>query len=159
MKTLYIIRHAKTNNPPLDADRILTEPGMERTRKLGTFLRQQNCQIQRLISSSAVRAIQTATIIAEQIGFAREQICASDSLYCGADQDTYFRMIIEQDNTIDSLMIVGHNPEITNVVQFFIPDCTSYMQTGSCYCIDFLTHQWQTIFTAERIIRFYERFV
>ena len=156
MKTLYIVRHAKTNKPGNDLLRELIPIGIERTKKLGKYLCSNNCKVDILFSSDAIRARQTAKIIAENINYPIKKIIAKESLY-SASQEQYFNIILEQDNTVNSLMIIGHNPEITNVAQFFVPDFISYMQTGACFCFDFKTDQWMNIFTAEREVRFYIR--
>jgi phosphohistidine phosphatase len=157
MKTLYIIRHAKTNKALNDLDRELLPIGIERSNKLGKYLSDNNCKTDVLFSSYAKRAVQTAHIIAEHVGFEKNKIITKESLYL-TSQEEYFDIILEQTPEIKTIMIVGHNPEITNVAQFFIPDFTSYMQTGACFCFDFKTDDWTKIFTAEREVRFYVRF-
>lgn len=157
MKTLYIIRHAKTNKALNDLERELMPIGVERINKLGKYLSANNCKPDILFSSFAKRAVQTANIVAGHIGYPREKIITKESLYF-TSQEEYFNIIFEQDLGVNSIMIVGHNPEITNVARFFVPDFTSYMQTGACFCFDFKTDDWTTVFTAEREVRFYMRF-
>ena len=157
MKTLYIVRHAKTNKSFNDLDRELLPLGMERTHKLGAYLQSNNYSVDRMYSSSAKRAMQTATILAEHLHYPKDKIVSTGELYL-TSQEEYFDILMEQDDTVDSVLIVGHNPEITNVAQFFVPDFISYMQTGACFCFDFKTDKWTTIFTAEREVRFYTRF-
>ena len=157
MKTLYIIRHGKTNKMVNDLERELLPIGIERMQKMGAYLSANNCKADVFYSSYAKRAVQTAHIIAEAIQFPKEKIIATEKLYF-TSQDEYFDIMMEQENNIDSILFVGHNPEITNVAQFFIPDFISYMQTGACFCFDFDTDDWTKIFTAERKNRFYVRF-
>ena len=154
MKTLYIVRHAKTNKAEHDLLRELLPLGIERTNKLGKYLSDNNCKVDILFSSDAIRARQTAKIIAGHINYPLEKIIAKESLYF-TSQEQYFNIILEQSNDINAIMIVGHNPEITNVAHFFVPDFFSYMQTGACFCFDFMTDDWENIFTAEREVRFY----
>jgi phosphohistidine phosphatase len=116
-----------------------------------------NCKTDVLYSSYAKRAAQTSQIISEHIGYPKDKIIYKESLYLSS-ADKYFDVILEQNPDINAVMIVGHNPDITNVANFFVPDFTSYMQTGACYCIDFDTDEWTNIFTAERKVRFYVRF-
>jgi phosphohistidine phosphatase len=157
MKSLYIVRHAKTTKSENDRERTLLPIGIERTNKLGAYLRANNCKIDMLFSSSAKRAMETANIIAGYIQYPHDKISMQQSLYI-ATQESYFETIVAQDDTLHAIMIVGHNPEITNVAQFFVPDFTSYMQNGACFCFDFKADDWRTIFTAEREVRFYVRF-
>ena len=157
MKTLYIIRHAKTNKSLNDLDRELLPLGIERINKLGKYLVANGCRADVFYSSFASRAVQTSHIIAEHIGYPKDKITTSELLYF-TTQEAYFDIIMGQKNAVNSIIIVGHNPEITSVAQFFVPDFTSYMQTGACFCFDFKTDEWTNIFTAEREVRFYVRF-
>jgi len=157
MKTLCIIRHAKTNKTLNDLDRELLPIGIERTNKLGKYFSENNYKTDVFYTSFAKRAVQTAQIIAEHIEFPKDKIIAQESLYL-TSQEEYFDIILEQSSEVNSIMIVGHNPEITNVAQFFISDIVSYMQTGACYCFNFKTDDWTKIFTAEREVQFYARF-
>lgn len=157
MKTLYIVRHAKTNRAENDLERELLPIGIERVNSLGKYLVSNDCKVDMLFSSYANRALQTAKIIGGLINYPQEDIITKESLYL-TSQEHYFNIILEQNNSVNSIMIVGHNPEITNVAHFFVPDFTSYMQTGACFCFDFKTDDWTSIFTAEREVRFYVRF-
>ncbi|MDR2410870.1 MAG: histidine phosphatase family protein [Bacteroidales bacterium] len=158
MKTLYFVRHAKANKMQNDTERKLMPLGIERINKLGRHLNATHCKIDVLFSSSAIRAVQTAEIIAEHIHYPKAEIITTENLYLRG-QEEYFNIIVAQDNAIvNNMMIVGHNPDITNMVHFFAPDFISYVQTGACFCFDFKTENWTTIFTAERELRFYVRF-
>jgi len=157
MKTLYIVRHGKTNRTLNDLERELLPIGIERMQKLGNYLSTNKCKTDVFYSSHAKRAFQTAQIIAEAIQFPENKIITTETLYL-TTQHSYFDILIALDNSINRVLFVGHNPEITNVARFFIPDFTAYMQTGACFCFDFDTDDWTKIFTAERKNRFYVRF-
>ncbi|MDR0602895.1 MAG: histidine phosphatase family protein [Bacteroidales bacterium] len=158
MKTLYLVRHAKADKTQNDIARKLMPLGIERINKLGRHLNTTHCKIDALFSSSALRAVQTAEIIAQHIHYPKTEIITTENLYLRG-QEEYFNIIVGQDNaTVNNIMIVGHNPTITNIVHFFLPDFISYVQTGGCFCFDFKTDEWTTIFTAERELRFYVRF-
>ena len=157
MKTLYIVRHAKTNKAIHDKDRELLPLGIERTQQLGNYLIANKYQVDMMYSSSAKRAVQTAHILADNLHYPKDDIITKEELYL-TSQEEYFNILVEQSDSVNSIMIIGHNPEITNVAQFFVSDFTSYMQTGACFCFDFKADSWTKIFTAEREVRFYVRF-
>lgn len=156
MKTLYIVRHAKTNSNIDDKIRELLPLGIERTHLLGTYLKQHQCVVNQIYTSSALRAKQTTEIIAQHLNISSEHIIEDEKLYIGTPDD-YINDIFIQNNDNQSVMIVGHNPQVSSLAQFFIPDFTHYMQTGACFCIDFDTDKWESIFTANRTVRFYVR--
>ena len=69
MKTLYIVRHAKSSwdHPGLgDDQRPLLEKGKKRTKYVVDYFLENNCRPDLIISSHAVRAFETAKIIAAE---------------------------------------------------------------------------------------------
>ncbi len=156
MKTLYIVRHAKTNSNIDDIARQLLPLGIERTHMLGKYLVKNNCTVDIIHTSTALRAIQTCRILAEHLQVPAQNIIEEPDLYTGTSEH-YIYTIVGQDNQINSSMIIGHNPQVSTLAQFFIPDFSHYMQTGACFCIDFETDKWEEIFTSTRVVRFYVR--
>lgn len=154
MKTLYIVRHAKTDANPNDIQRELLPLGVARTQMLGKYLQQQQCRVDNIHTSVAVRAKQTCRILAEYLQVDNSHIIEEPLLYTGTP-DHYISTIVGQDNLSTSVMLIGHNPQVSSLAQFFIPDFSHYMQTGACFCIDFHTDKWEEIFTAQREVRFY----
>ena len=74
MKTIYIVRHAKTGHHIDDFERELLPIGIDRTHKLGDFLAAQHCQVKHIYTSDAKRALQTSLIIAEHLGLDKNLI-------------------------------------------------------------------------------------
>ena len=70
MKRLILLRHAKSNwNQPLvsDHDRIINDSGKSDAKLIGQYLYQTHYTISHIISSSAIRTLQTAKIISKEI--------------------------------------------------------------------------------------------
>ena len=67
------------------------------------------------ISSTALRAITTAEIIAEQVGFPQDQIQRTKDLYHASATELQ-EIISELDDQIDSVVFFGHNPGVTSLV-------------------------------------------
>ena len=154
-KRLYIVRHAKAAEGFQDFDRDLTGLGVERTRELGADLLRQGCRLDAMVASDALRTRRTAMLLAQTLRFPVEQIRFEHDLYAGSIED-YFDLLVSLDNaSVNSVMMVGHNPEVSNLLHFFIPDHTSYMQTAACACLLFETDAWETVFTAPRQLEFY----
>ena len=154
-KQLYIVRHAKAAEGFQDFDRDLTGLGVERTRELGAALLRQECRIDAMIASDALRTRRTARLLAQTLHFPETEIRFEHDLYAGSIED-YFDLLVALDNaSIRSVMMVGHNPEVSNLLHFFIPDHTAYMQTTACACIVFETGAWEEIFTAPHQLQFY----
>jgi phosphohistidine phosphatase len=153
MKTIYLVRHAKTGDAPTDMDRILTVTGIERSHKLGQYLKLMSTKVDIIHASKAQRAIQTAEILAPYVRRKEKDIVYSLDLYL-TGEEPYFKILVSLNQKAKTVMFVGHNPDVTNVVRFFIPDFNGYLRTSECYCIDIYTDSWQEIFTAKKEIRF-----
>lgn len=144
MKTIYILRHAKSSwkldNMP-DDQRPLLEKGKKRTRKIIEYLLKNNVMPEVIVSSHAVRAAETARIVAHGIKFPVHDIIISHNLYhCQADG--IFGEIYAFDDKISQVMLVGHNPTLTNFVNKFFNPPIDYLPTSGLAAIQFDTNQW-----------------
>jgi phosphohistidine phosphatase len=87
---LYIVRHgiaidrADPKAPP-EAERHLTAKGVQKTRSAALGLRALKVKPDVLITSPYVRAVQTAEIFAEALGFVHDKIRLSEALKPAAD--------------------------------------------------------------------------
>ncbi|MBN2172558.1 MAG: phosphohistidine phosphatase SixA [Bacteroidales bacterium] len=156
MKILYIVRHAKSSwdHPGLsDHERPLLEKGKKRTKKVIDFLLEKNIQVDLIISSYAVRAFETATIIAKALKYPEEQIQKSTNIYHG-DVDNLFNHFYDLSDNVKSLMLVGHNPTFTNFANYFMDEKIDWLATSGIVCIEFKTDSWENILQAEKKTKF-----
>lgn len=65
-----------------------------------------------LISSSAVRALTTARLIAEQLAYPEERIVVDERLYA-AEVERLLEVISEISAQHQTVLLFGHNPELT----------------------------------------------
>jgi len=118
MKTLVIVRHAKSSwdNPGLsDHERPLNKRGLKDAPVMGARLVQWGPPVDRVISSSAARALATAELVTQEMGLAWDEIQIEDALY-HATEEEMLEIIQEQDDYIDGVMLFGHNPGMTYLV-------------------------------------------
>jgi phosphohistidine phosphatase len=118
MKTLTIVRHAKSSWKDLslsDHDRPLNKRGKRDAPVMGARLADWGPPVDRIISSSAVRALATAEMVIQEMGLPWDEVQIDDGLY-HASEDTMLELIQEQDDYIDGLMLFGHNPGMTYLV-------------------------------------------
>jgi phosphohistidine phosphatase len=156
MKTLHIIRHAKSawDQPGLpDHDRPLLRKGEKRTKKTADYLLKNKITIDLIISSSAVRAYETAKIIANTINYPIENIKVEPRIYY-ADFENLFDLLYELPDEINSVMMFGHNPAITQFANYFIDKEIEYMHTSEVVSISIKTNKWNEIDSSERITNF-----
>jgi phosphohistidine phosphatase len=152
MKTLYIVRHAKSSwkYPELtDDERPLLEKGKKRTKKIVDYLLRKNIQLDLIISSHAVRALETARILAHALGYPEDNIQISRQLY-HANADQVYDQFFDLSDDIDNLMIVGHNPTFTNFANHFLEDKIDWLPTSGVVSISFDTRMWVNLPMANR---------
>ena len=117
MKSIIIFRHGSANNATeyqKDYDRTLTPRGIKDAKKMGCYLLEKKSKPDLLLSSSAVRARQTAEI-AHTTGNWKSKFFLEPKIYGG---NPYFLLdLIKQQNDIyNSICLVGHEPDFSNFI-------------------------------------------
>jgi len=151
MKTLYLVRHAKASWEDAtvsDAQRQLLPKGIRKTKKIVEFLKKKGGSIDLILSSPAVRAFETAKIVAAGMGYPEDKIGIDRKIYDGY-HDRILDIIYGTDNQVGSLMIFGHNPTITRLANLFLHPGIEIMPTSCVVCISFNTDQWENIPSTE----------
>lgn len=111
MKTLLLLRHAKSNWDDAsldDFDRPLAERGREAAPGMGKELAARGWQPDAVLGSAAVRVHQTWTLVAAQLTNAPKPTL-SKALYMAAPA-RLLQHARKTPETVNSLLIVGHNP-------------------------------------------------
>jgi len=147
MKTLYLVRHAKSSweHPGLsDAERPLMEKGILKSQDVIRYLKKRGVVPDKMISSPAVRAYETARIFAKGLGYPETGILVEPIIYEGY-YDNILDIIYAADNNTGSLMLFGHNPTITNLANLFLHPGIEIMPTSSVVAIGFKTEKWEDI--------------
>ena len=117
MKTLLILRHAKSSwqNPDLsDHDRPLNKRGLNDAHRMGKLLYDEDLLPDLILCSSAKRAQKTAELLIEASGYTGEFQVSRD-LYAHYSE-AYLMILSEMDNVYQSIMIVGHNPGLEELL-------------------------------------------
>lgn len=158
MKTLFIVRHAKSSwdNPELrDHERPLNARGKKNAPEMGKRLKKRKILPDLIISSTAERAKKTARKIAEEIGYPREKILKSDELY-HADVEDLMDIVQMQSDSVKNLMIVGHNPGFTDFANFLADADIVNIPTSGVVAIKFSVEQWFQIVPSSGIVLFFD---
>ena len=144
MKTLTILRHAKSSwsYPDLsDHDRPLNKRGERDEPVMGERIKAAGIRPSLIISSTAVRAWTTAKVIARELNYPKEFLQREDHLYL-ASLDRILDTIVSQDNGFNSLMVVGHNPGLTDLVNFLQPGLTHNLPTAGVVSVQIDQDDW-----------------
>lgn len=147
MKTLTIIRHAKPDrdNPNLsDFDYPLSKRGFSDAEAMGIFLKQRGIVWDLVISSSAKRALTTAEILLDKMGLVSEILLKEFAFYNTSAYDVC-KVIEANDNSIDSLALVGHNPTQQSLVQHYTFGVVADFPTMAVAILSFNIDNWVNI--------------
>jgi phosphohistidine phosphatase len=117
---LYIVRHGiaidrEDPKSPAEADRFLTEEGIEKTKQVAKAICALGLHADLLVSSPYVRAMQTAEIFASALGFAKQKIGKTETLLPGAEPGAFFRELARQKQA-SAVFCFGHGPNVDELV-------------------------------------------
>jgi len=147
MRTLYLVRHAKSswkNSGLDDFERPLNKRGHRDAPIMGKVLKKLKVSPSLIISSSATRAEVTARTIAEKINYPLEKIQYSENIYLAATREL-LRLIRGIDDNQKEVMLVGHNPGFTALANYFTSQYVSNVPTCGVFCVDFKLASWGLI--------------
>lgn len=147
MKTLYLVRHTKASWDEPDVDdmhRPLLHRGVQRAKKAVRFLNEHDVKADRIVSSPAVRAFETAKLIAKGIGYPEDKITVDHRIYGGSIRGIQ-EVIYSTEDDVHSLMIFGHNPTITELSNLYLKEGNDFMPTMGIACISFDADKWNEI--------------
>lgn len=118
MKTILLMRHGKSSwkdSDLSDHDRPLNKRGQNDAPRMGMILCDRELVPQRILSSTALRARQTAEAVVKASGY-QEEVTYLDRLYM-AEADEYIDVLRELPDTIERVMVIGHNPGLETLLQ------------------------------------------
>ena len=144
MKSLTIVRHAKSswkNRGLSDRERPLNKRGNRDAPIMGQRLAAAGIRPSQIISSPAVRAWTTARIFAKELGYPTEFLQREDGLYL-ASLDNLLDVIATQDSGFNNLMLFGHNPGLTDLVNYLVPGLTNNLPTAGVVSVELDCDDW-----------------
>jgi phosphohistidine phosphatase len=146
LKRLFLIRHAKSSWDDTalpDKDRSLNDRGRRDAPKMGKRLAKRDVTPDLILSSPARRAVTTAEIIAKKLHYKLKDIVVDDRLYAGAADDI-LKVIHKLGDNLESVMLFGHNPELTELAHRLSSEIT-HMPTCAVAEFTFNAKSWPDI--------------
>ena len=159
MKTLYLMRHAKSSwsfDELRDQERPLNDRGRDDAPRMGQALAKRQVHPDLIVSSPAVRALSTAVLVARELGYERDSIRVEPAIY-QADLDTLLAVVRNLPDAAGAVLLAGHNPTITDVANYLSPSpLSSEMPTAAIICLRFSTDHWAEATQANAEFYFYD---
>ena len=147
MKTLYLVRHAKSDWSDAsldDFDRPLNKRGRNNAPLMGRILREKGVTPDLIVSSPALRTITTAQLLAREIGYVQEKIVTDKQIY-EASVKTLIKVISKQQASRLALMLVGHNPGLTDFANHVSDFDADNVPTTGVVFIQFAMDDWRNL--------------
>lgn len=130
---LYFMRHAEAEDVGEEGDgsRQLTERGVQRTEEAAAALHALDLELDLILSSPAVRAVQTAEIVAAvlEVPLKKERILG---VSLGL---TELEAALEEHNMQANVLLVGHEPDFSAVIGQLIGGGRVEMKKGAVACV------------------------
>ena len=124
---VYFLRHASAGqhlpNPVQDEKRPLDKQGIEQCGLMGRALAALDVHVDAVISSPLKRATQTASLVANEIGF-DGNLQRTPALRPAAEMDS-FREVLDRNSRLEAVMVVGHNPSLSQFLSLLISEGAS----------------------------------
>ncbi|MBF9236313.1 histidine phosphatase family protein [Hymenobacter sp. BT683] len=158
MKTLYLLRHAKSSwsfDELSDQERPLNDRGRDDAPAMGQALAKRRICPDLVVSSPAVRAMSTAVLVAREMQYPHDKIVVESGIY-GADVDELLAIIRDLPDTANIVLLVGHNPTITETANALSPNPINDMPTAAVVCLRFACDQWSEVGKANAEFYFYD---
>ena len=146
MKTLYIIRHAKSSwdyDVP-DDQRPLSNRGLRDAELIGEHLKTLVKPIDLVLSSPAERAYKTSQIVLDNLSIDKGVFRLEPDLY-DFGGNKVLEVIKNCKNEINTLLIFGHNHAFTSIVNLLGDQRIDNLPTAGAVGIEFEEEQWDQI--------------
>jgi phosphohistidine phosphatase len=146
-KKLLIIRHAKSdwgNAKITDFNRPINERGKTNAHVMGKCLYVKGVLPDAVISSPALRAITTAKIFSQELGYALEKIQQERLIY-EANYTTLVKIISDFNNENEIVALFGHNNGITDLAIYLTDADIFNIPTSGMVMITFPFDDWKMI--------------
>ena len=143
MKTLLVMRHAKSDHEEQDQtdhDRPLEQRGRVDAPKMGEFLTKKDMVPNYILASSAVRARETAKLVAKGCGF-KGECDLKKELYL-APAKAYIDTLKALKTEAERVLIVGHNPGLEELLQHLTGN-TEHMPTAAIARVTLAINAWK----------------
>lgn len=147
MKTLFLIRHAKSSwdYPDLmDFERPLNKRGRTAAPFMAGIMKNHKFEPELILSSPASRAAVTALIFAEVLGYSSEQILYDARIYSN-ETDTLISLIESQSDNFNSILLAGHNPSISGTAEKLSGVLLGDLPTCAIVGIKFEIGKWSSV--------------
>ena len=144
---LLLLRHGESawDKPVEDFDRGLTERGKTDIAAVAEWMNQQALTVDLVVCSPALRTRLTATLLCEQLQppFDHELLHYEDAIYDASVEDL-LNVISKQADTVNTLLLVGHNPGLEQLLSLLTGQPHAPIDAGTLIELEVST-RWKAL--------------
>ena len=159
MKTIYLVRHGKAASPGKgmnDFRRPLLGRAKNYVRQVAQRLKERGVKPSLILTSPAIRAYTSARLFARELGYRTRRIRTRKALYDLEDGEKFMDLIQIIGDNYDSIVLVGHNPSLTDFAWFLVQDFQEVIPTSGVVGIEFKSDSWKEIIPGQGELIFFE---
>jgi len=153
VKTLILMRHSTAEHGSSnidDVNRKLTRHGVLVAQNQAARLQSSLIPLDLILSSHAVRAIETASLVAATYSFDKS-IKQDPFLYLNYTTQDFIQWLIQQAGTTKSILVVGHNPEISSLAHRLSDGKTDAFQPGTIAILVIDINDWKDLEVGRKV--------
>ncbi len=147
MKTLFLIRHAKSDRTRkvADFDRPLNERGLSDAPKMGELLKQKRISFEAVYSSPAKRAFDTAKLVTQSAGFPPEKIITNEVFYTFDAGSLLQAVELAMDEKFSTVAVFCHNFAVTDLSNLLSGEAIANVPTCGVVQIETDAELWANL--------------
>jgi len=148
MRQLTLFRHAHAERPTEDLEdfeRSLDKRGRREAKRMARHLATLGLRPDHLITSPAVRTVETAKLLAGAMDFELARIRHDDRVYL-AEADTLLTILRSAPAGAQHVLLVGHNPGLSTLAgRLSAAEEPGELPTAAAYALRFSGNQWNSL--------------
>ena len=143
-KTLIIIRHAKSAWPEdvPDFQRPLNKRGYDDAQLMARYLADLTSRVEAVFCSAAERAQLTLKELNKTLKLSEKCLHINEDLYLASCKQLT-RFVEALPDEINTVILIGHNPGLTELCNYFTDDCLDNLPTCGIYEVAFNVDAWR----------------
>jgi phosphohistidine phosphatase len=156
MKEIYLIRHAKAedfSNKVEDFERGLKKRGLKDIQTIASYMALQDISPDVVLSSCAMRAQESTLKLLERVAFKGVTHYLQELYY--APYEDVLNIIMAQDSAFEKMFIVGHNPQLNELVNHLSSSCISKIPTMGVVALRFDIEEWSELKAGSGVLDFF----
>ena len=147
MKILIFLRHGKSSWKQEDIDdslRQLKSSGIEEIQEVSAFFAQKKINIDRVLSSPAIRAYNTSLIFMHALNIPVSSLVLDERIY-ESTAALIIKSIQRTPDSVNTLLVVGHNPSLSSTIEHLSSEAYTELPTGALVTLQAPITSWKEI--------------